>query len=440
MGVIKERQMKLGTIYERYDSKGNIIQTAGALGFVKESTEKGFTYFMIMDLNGQLIEDANTYLNTTIQNSNYKKIEKAFTALKLFFAFLSLYSLNDYKNDFTNENLTQLRTFLEGGKIEGKLWNIDLSARSNSTVNSYIGVYRDFYKKMYRINDNPLFDKYSIEWGQGKKEKYSSNESSPIPTQVPMYIKPDEYSKIIEDIKEYHSLRDKIIVDLMYQYGLRIGEVLGLTLEDIDESELGNPRIIIRNRVSDRPDQSAKGVLKVKSAHKYKTSEYRTYGVGFQIVYISQYMKEEIEEYIDESRDEFLLNRSDKKRNNLDKLAFADYIGTKSLENNENQYLFLSDKRYSPLTQVGWNFVLRDIFTKAGIPLDKVVREHNLNHRFRHGFAMVRVRSGVGVEELAEELRHRSTESCKAYYRPDEKDKVELLNKNQDNQKEKYQF
>lgn len=34
-------------------------------------------------------------------------------------------------------------------------------------------------------------------------------------------------------IEDKYTLREKIIVKLMYEYGLRIGEVLGLTLEDI---------------------------------------------------------------------------------------------------------------------------------------------------------------------------------------------------------------
>ena len=40
MGVIREKQTSLGTVYARYDSNNELIQRFGAIGFIKESTEK----------------------------------------------------------------------------------------------------------------------------------------------------------------------------------------------------------------------------------------------------------------------------------------------------------------------------------------------------------------------------------------------------------------
>lgn len=73
MGVIKDRQTSLGTVYERYDSKNELIQKFGIIGFIKLSTVRRKTYFIITDLKGNLIEDANIYLNEKIGDDKYKK-------------------------------------------------------------------------------------------------------------------------------------------------------------------------------------------------------------------------------------------------------------------------------------------------------------------------------------------------------------------------------
>lgn len=143
-------------------------------------------------------------------------------------------------------------------------------------------------------------------------------------------------------------------------------------------------------------------------------------------------MWELINDYIDESRDDIVLSRNSKKRENLNSKTIADRVSTPSLLNNENQYIFLNHQHYTPLSQAGWNYVLRKIFDEAGISMDKNKKETNLSHRFRHSFAMKLVKQGAHEYELQKALRHRSPESCKAYYNPDDDDKVELLMKNKE--------
>jgi hypothetical protein len=52
MGVIREKQISLGTVYERYDSNNELIQRFGAIGFIRESIERKMTYFIITDIMG----------------------------------------------------------------------------------------------------------------------------------------------------------------------------------------------------------------------------------------------------------------------------------------------------------------------------------------------------------------------------------------------------
>lgn len=232
-----------------------------------------------------------------------------------------------------------------------------------------------------------------------------------------------------------------VIVSLMYKYGLRIGEVLGLTFEDIEPSDAyGFYRLIIRDRLSDKQSQRGKGVMSPSKIDDYNNPAYNTEGnsLGYQVVVIDSEMEEMIQEYIDESRDDILLNKSLKKRENLKIKASADKVSTIQLLNNENQYIFLNYQHYTPLTQSGWNYTLRKIFEEVGIVIDKGSKSTNLSHRFRHGFAMNLVRNKVEIHQLAFKLRHSSLESCKVYYNPDEEDQALLLKQNNERFKETY--
>lgn len=298
---------------------------------------------------------------------------------------------------------------------------------------------------MYGFSSTTLFDtiktEVSLGYGffahakKGTNERYTENKIvGETGKSVPKYIKPYEYERVIEIVEENYGLREKVIINLMYNYGLRLGEVLGLTFEDIEPKNRSHYRIILRDRVSDKPTQRSKGVMTPQTVDDYNNRVYNTEGNsrGYQVVIIDEDMAELIQEYIDESRDDIVLSRSSKKRENLYSKTIADRVGTIPLLNNENQYIFLNYQHYTPLSQSGWNYVLRKIFDEAGISVDKNKKETNLSHRFRHAFAMKLVKKGAREFELQEALRHTSPESCKVYYNPDDDDKVELLIKNKE--------
>jgi site-specific recombinase XerD len=451
LGFIRDTQTFLGRVYERYNSKNELIQKFGAIGFKKISTSKVKTHFIITDLKGKLKIDANIYLNEKIGDSKYKKRETAFSALKVFYSFLELVHI-DNPQDLSDSDIRDLRLFLEGGRKEGSVWDIDLQIRrDNQTYNNYINVYRNFLKTMYGITDSYLFETITIgtivskgfvsHAYKGTQERYKANKKIVRQPSAPKYIKHDQYEKIMNVIEKCYGIREKVIIDLMYNCGLRIGEVLGLTFEDLVPSyKEGYFNLIIRDRMSDKVTQRAKGVLTPRSEDEYKDKWYREQGnyLGYQTVLIGEEMKELIQEYIDESRDDILLSKSHTKRKNLKDKAKADRVDTTPLVNNENQYIFLSHQHYTPITQAGWGYVLRGIFKEAGIHVDKGSKSTNLSHRFRHAFAMNRVKNGMQILELQKELRHASPKSCESYYNPDDTDKAELLRRNNERYKEAY--
>ena len=80
------------------------------------------------------------------------------------------------------------------------------------------------------------------------------------------------------------------------------------------------------------------------------------------------------------------------------------------------------------MSQNLWNKRLRRIMTDAGVHVDVGHRRTNLNHRFRHGYAMYIVyeakRKGMPLDEFQIKtlMRHRTIDSTQAYQRPTEHD------------------
>src|SRR5699024_6989580 len=98
-------------------------------------------------------------------------------------------------------------------------------------------------------------------------------------------------------------------------------------------------------------------------------------------------------------------------------------------EYNENNFYIFINSLGRPLSQASWNQIIRKIFKKTGIHLDKKERKHNLSHRFRHGFAMFNVQYlKLNEFELKQRMRHRSLQSVSTYFNPTINDQITLKN------------
>lgn len=72
---------------------------------------------------------------------------------------------------------------------------------------------------------------------------------------IPKYITPDQFARLYKLALKKKDLCAVVIMRLGYGYGLRLGEILGLTLEDITEVSIDKkitPVLYIRNRLSDK--------------------------------------------------------------------------------------------------------------------------------------------------------------------------------------------
>lgn len=137
----------------------------------------------------------------------------------------------------------------------------------------------------------------------------------------------------------------------MYGYGLRLGEVLGLTIEDIQEIRDNGklvPVIILRNRKSDARFQFAKGLPHIIDRRQYAS---RDYLAAIQKIIITYTLYEELIEFIEEKHTELMEKYPDNY-----KQGYADIVSIRD-KPESNHYVFLN--RYGRvLSDQTWNNTL----------------------------------------------------------------------------------
>lgn len=448
MRYIIEREDSLGTYYE--ETIDNIfIKKIRVTRMKRERND--FVFFMLFDSTGNLIEDAFKYINLERETDELNSREKIVNALKLLFCFKEIRHLEF--SDFKRTDVKLLSNFILGFSNEGKTEKYKyVTTRSASTHDGYFVIIRQFLDFTHVTNKYFKEEKASfiIRGGFGRlshtrklvvmKFKTTKSKSWNKSTPVPKFISPKEYNSIIEYLekeKYKFSLRNTIIAELMFTTGMRLGEVLGTTLEDITASiENTDYGILkIRNRMSDKKYQKAKTTMKVRSIDDYNHETYKSIDDGgYQVITLVPELYIRIKQYISVSRS--VLEISEKVQSNRILLAKADsvegYIN--------NSYLFLN-KNGAPLSSSGWNTILKDAFIANGISIDGDFKKDNLSHRFRHGYAMYLFEVlKKPIQDVMDDMRHRSIQSTMIYYNLTQEQKrrkaLELENSMREKRKE----
>jgi site-specific recombinase XerD len=391
--------------------------------------EKNYKYLYDSKMNP--ISSVFVYINFELQNQSPNDITLAITALKLLYSFLELYCLNiKTLSDIDAKNLI---LFLEGTSRKGTLYDLKLGTiRKYDTIGYYLTVYRKYVKflkitdsiflvespKVAKILNNEMDSLDSEIY----KEKYEIGTKSYKPQRgVPKYISIPEFKRILNIIRKEYTIREECIVRLLFEGGMRLGEVLGLTDEDVVTN--GNiSKVYIRNRCSDSFDQMAKTCMKVKDPNQYSSGNYNTEKVGYQIVIANNNLIDLVNDYVNEYHTKNTPNFI----KNYNKYTIADSCIDYNNKNSRNFYLFINSVG-RPLTANLWNKTLREIFEKAGLILDKKHKKNNLSHRFRHGFGMFMVKyKKATLLELKDLMRHNSIKSAEKYFNPTDEEIIEL--------------
>lgn len=388
---------------------------------------RGSIKYIIYNSKLEVISDTYYFLNKRPKKVAANTKRNYFYGLKYLYAFKEI--INKELNDFSSDDFFQLSSFLNGVSAKGTDYEYDLlTKRSNKTINIFFSVYREYFKCLDYM-DSPLFQYMNNSFNSNKPftGKVLKNETTPL------FISEDEFSefmKYLSNEDDINVLRSKCILRLMYQGGLRIGEVLGLTFEDLkirtSSDGTRNFIILIRNRLSNKKYQQAKRCLKITDVRNYLSNDYRTRDVGFQEAIMFDFdginTYDLISEYIDIAHSE-----AEKKNPRKYKETIADSVDSFRIENKENHYIFLNSK-YGILSDETWNSELRKIFEYIGLSIDKKVRKNNLNHRFRHGFCM-KLMYGFGdinYSSIKVFTRHKSDTGLDAYNNPTTSDLIKI--------------
>ena len=438
MYKIIEKQNNSGTFYQvqTYDSQNKLVDNKSVqISAYSTKTDDGIPLTMIYNHHMQPISDAIRFINfggMKDQSQNY--ILQSISALKFFYSYLTIYNIE--LQDMKKQEAIGLIDFLKGISRQGLVYNTELTTkRSNETVSSYLKAIRKYISYLGYEN-HPLLERgresktIIMPESDGAKtiQTYDVNvKTSNSDAYVPAYISLSDYKDILNACAATKTpLRDRVICRLLFEHGLRIGEVFGLTLEDIKTKELDDfqvqYRLELRNRLSDTNEQNAKSVMNVTSAETYKDPNYRKKGIGYQVIIISEDLAMDLLEYINTAHS----TDNEKYNQRKDEFAKADSVPFTNRDIKKNYYIFLNTIG-RPLSENMWNKNLREIFKSAGLVVDVGVRKYNLNHRFRHGYAMYLTNvlhlSDFDVKTL---MRHKNLSSTAVYHNPTPDDTEKL--------------
>lgn len=435
-------------------------------------------YYILYDSNMIPIKDAFRFLNYNFLDCSPNTKYQAITSLKILYSFLELFDLDLRK--LTDDDINSLRYFLRGYSPRGSQVTINLNTdRSNVTINTYLAMFRRYTKFLNIENCNlhkisPVATKtfmYRTDISVETKS-YIHSERKIEEKTVPMYISVADYKNVLNVIAKDYTIREECIVRLMYEGGLRIGEVLGLTIEDVQSEYYENQKtkeinkigfIYTRNRVTDKDYQLVKNIYKPKNRRAYNTKTYKDQTQKTSIPidlydkimeYIDTYhnpdsykKKDEVENSIveynffdeilnPEPKKEYKIKKKTDKSLELFKRNYEEYVKTDIVDKRVNTdkngfpilknnfYIFINNKG-TLLNIISWNKVMREILQKSGLYVDEYKREHNLNHRFRHGHAMYLVKElKYTPQEVADRLRQNSSKAAEKYFRPTDDDRA----------------
>lgn len=410
------------------DNNGKQVSSRKVTIPLYQVEKEGFLYFILYDENMNVNRDFYEYLNFTLKEKPLTSRSKAAFSLRLLYCFLSL-SKYDIKN-IDNTILKELLFFLRGINVNPEQYKM-ITQRSANTINGYLAIYRSYFSDR-GIKCNALFKSHTSISSSNIGDFVSSVQRTSYDNNLltnkknlnttPKYISPDDFRKIYKLVIGNNDRTGKLILHLMYGYGLRLGEVLGITMEDIVECHDNGkliPMIILRNRMSDKKFQYAKNLPHVIDLKQYSSRDYISSKTKIIITYD---LYEELIDYIEITHS----NLIEKYEENYNE-GFADIVSVKN-KPESNHYVFLN--RYGRvLSDQTWNNSLKRYFKEAKIPIDNNVKENNLSHRFRHGFAMFHARfspNPVDVLTLQKLMRHKNISSTMIYFNPTPEDELQI--------------
>ena len=345
------------------------IATVGEIYFLVEDSGKPimevYRYMLFLRLNGKSINTNKVYCNH----------------LKLFYEWLQLNHLTYHTaiwsdgKDMTLTSLSNFKFWIKYPDYNEKLIPIGgfEQKRTASTINQIMNVVLNFYDFIAQDEDMPGLDVYKelrcntlfhgfLDELTLKKEKTFSNIfKERVPKKRIKYVTREQYNQLRSLA---NNQRDRIIIGLLFEGGMRVSEVIGLNIVDL--KDIRNNKIFIRLREDpENPDAFVK------------------YGSEGSI-FISDTLRDEIIDYL---------------QNVLCNIK-TDYVIIN---------LYSKINRYKPMRRDTIEDIISRLGKKAGI-------DDLHPHMFRHGIAVDMLEKGCDMVQIKDKLRHRSISTTTNIY------------------------
>ena len=249
-------------------------------------------------------------------------------------------TISSYKRDLNKMNLYLKKDFIKLTKADIQKYIQDLSKNKNSnTISRIISSLKSFYKFLEinkYTNTNPLTTIISPKTAR----------------KLPKVLSEEEVNKLLDiNLNNDFDYRNKAMLELMYSSGLRVSELINLTVNDVD----------------------------------LKNSLVRIFGKGSKerIVPLNDYATEALNNYI-------LYHRP------------------KLFKQKENNYLFLNNHG-NQMTRQGFFKTLKKIAKEKGI------KSELSPHTLRHSFATHLLKYGADLRSIQELLGHSDISTTQIY-------------------------
>ena len=222
---------------------------------------EGREIWMVLDEDYSPVPPIHDYLRY-IENKNYSPhtVRAYASNLKFYWQFLK-----EKEIDWTKITILNLSEFIYWlKKSSSKITDIQqkTSIRSERTINHYLKTVESFYDFQTRLGVVDELDIYQIKKINKSKLSYKSllhhTKSGIIKSNVlkikepktfPGCLAQDEVKKLINSC---NNVRDKFLLCLLYETGMRIGEALGLRHEDIHSRGINEIHVVDRDTNANR--------------------------------------------------------------------------------------------------------------------------------------------------------------------------------------------
>lgn len=440
--IITEGKAGKRSIYylNELDEAGLSISKQAFDSRIEVSVNNGSSTIFIEDKDGHIRQKPFEYLNDIRRGKPLTSRLLMANAIQLMYNYCDIKHLNP--ESMSMAQVSDMINFMLGLGVEAEP-GCSVTFRSPKTVNAYLGSIRTYLSEMgmdksgfvlaQPISTISVIERDRLSRVPRIKTAVTVKTDPKRNREVPKHIRPHEMKEMVKLMRDAGDIQSLLICNLQYGYGLRSGEVLGITREDLVIEKYHNETcyyVILRNRVSDHTFQYCKNLLHPLSIDEYTMGFYKD---SYWKIDIGEKLYNELIQYYTDSRDTRKIAGSFhcKNRDKLaeDKLsAILSNTRADSTEGGLNYYLFVGDNG-KVLSGQTWNNHLTKYYLAVGIEPDKGCRYANCSHRLRHGFAMWHAqyrKEPLSLLELMKLMRHASPDSTAVYYTPLPEDQVKL--------------